>query len=180
MKRTLWALAVLVAMGGFLSAVAPGQTQRGPATLDDLLAELRGLRADLSQSAAASMRMQSLVARLSLQEQRINTMGRQLSDVNNQLEAITRERAAQEDHFKRFESDVATGSIPQDMPREQAEAEIARQKRGLSEMRAREQQLRAQAANVAALYAEEQGRWTEFNGRLDDLERALPPAPGRR
>jgi hypothetical protein len=36
-----------------------------------------------------------------------------------------------------------------------------------------EQQLRAQEAEVNANLAGEQGRWNEFNARLDELERSL-------
>jgi hypothetical protein len=37
-----------------------------------------------------------------------------------------------------------------------------------------EQQLRAQEAEAAANLAAEQGRWNDFNMRLDELERSLP------
>ena len=36
-----------------------------------------------------------------------------------------------------------------------------------------DQAMRAQETEIAALLAAEQGRWMEFNSRLDDLERAL-------
>ena len=45
-------------------AVASGQAQRSPATLDDLLAEMRALRADLSESSAVSTRALLLAARV--------------------------------------------------------------------------------------------------------------------
>jgi septal ring factor EnvC (AmiA/AmiB activator) len=171
--RKPFRVTLLVGLAAAVATIAFGQTPRNPATMDDLLAELRGLRADLSHVAAANMRMQSLVARLSLQEQRINTLGRQLTDVNAQLEAVTRERIAQEDQLKQFESAVAGGSLPPEMPREDAERELGNQKRQASRTRAREQQLRTQAAEVTASLAAEQDRWTDFNARLDDLERAL-------
>ena len=37
-----------------------------------------------------------------------------------------------------------------------------------------EQQLRAQEAEAIANLSGEQGRWNEFNVRLDELERSLP------
>src|SRR4029077_13444243 len=48
---------------------------------DPLLTEVRALRAELNQAAGASIRTQLLVARLTLQEQRINTISKQLADV---------------------------------------------------------------------------------------------------
>ena len=137
--RKPFRVALLVGLAAAVATIAFGQTLRNPATMDDLLAELRGLRADLSHAAAANMRMQSLVARLSLQEQRINTLGRQLTDVNAHLEAVTRERIAQEDQLKQFESAIAGGSLPPEMPREDAERELGNQKRQASRTRAREQ-----------------------------------------
>jgi hypothetical protein len=77
-------LAVFV---GLLSGalVGSGQAQRSPATLDDLLTEIRGLRADLSQQSSASFRTQLLVARLTLQEQRINALAGQLNETRRAL-----------------------------------------------------------------------------------------------
>ena len=72
-------LAVLLVLG------VSGQAQRSPATVDDLLAEMRGLRADLNQSSTASVRAQLLVGRLQLQEVRINTLGRDLTDIRQRL-----------------------------------------------------------------------------------------------
>ena len=179
--RLSYTVAAVAVLGVVAAAVVSGQNQRGLATMDDLLAELRGLRADINNAAAASMRLQSLIARLSLQEQRINTLGRQVTDVNAQLETVTRERINHEDHLKQFESAIADGTLPQALRREDAEAEVASQRRSLSQIRAREAQLRNQAAAVAGLIATEQNRWSDFNGRLDDLERSLESdASGRR
>ena len=179
--RLSYSGAAIAVVGVVAAAVVSGQNQRGPATMDDLLAEVRGLRADISNSAAASMRLQSLIALLSLQEQRIDTLGRQATDVNAQLETVTRERINHEDHLKQLESAIAEGTLPQALRREDAEAEVAGQKRSLSQIRAREAQLRNQAAAVAGLIATEQNRWSDFNGRLDDLERSLESgASGRR
>ena len=51
-------LAVVVVAG------ISGQSQRSPATLDDLLAELRGLRSDLNASVGINTRAQVIVGRL--------------------------------------------------------------------------------------------------------------------
>jgi hypothetical protein len=99
-----------------------------------------------------------LVARLSLQEQRINTLGRQLIDVNAQLETVTRERTAQEESLKQFESAIVGGTIRPEMPREDAERELANQRMQASRTRAREQQLRTQATDIAGSLAAEQDR----------------------
>jgi len=75
--------AALVAV--VLTTLASGQIRQGPASLDDVVAELRGIRADLAETSSASVRSQLLLARLQLQEQRIYGLMRQLADVQNQL-----------------------------------------------------------------------------------------------
>jgi hypothetical protein len=75
-----------VALGFILmsiGAVVGAQTTAIPATLDDLLSELRGLRSDLARSSNATVRTQMLVARMQIQEQRINTVLRQITEVQN-------------------------------------------------------------------------------------------------
>ena len=37
-----------------------------------------------------------------------------------------------------------------------------------------EQRLRSEEADVQSVLSAEQGRWSDFNARLDELERALP------
>lgn len=55
--RKPFRVTLLVGLAAAVATIAFGQTPRNPATMDDLLAELRGLRADLSHVAAANMRM---------------------------------------------------------------------------------------------------------------------------
>jgi hypothetical protein len=79
-------VAAVVLIG--IAAVVAGQSARvAPSTttssLDDLLAEVRELRAEIHQAAGASIRTQLLVARLQLQEQRLNAVAQQLADVQN-------------------------------------------------------------------------------------------------
>ena len=164
---------VVIVAAGITATVASGQTQRSPATIDDLLAEVRALRADLSQANGASVRAQLLVARLSLQEQRINTLGRELTEVQSQVDTVVRERTDYEERFKKLDGVLSPDSVPSGERRDvQAMADQA--KAALSQAQAREQQLRTQASELLTLMTTEQNRWTEFNGRLDDLERSLP------
>jgi hypothetical protein len=66
-------LAVAIGLVVFVATSVSGQAQRPSATMDDLLAEVCGLRADLTQMAGVSGRMQVSLVRLSLQEQRAGT-----------------------------------------------------------------------------------------------------------
>jgi chromosome segregation ATPase len=162
--------ATLIAVGMVLSA----QGQRAPATLDDVLAELRGLRADLSRSSTATARMQLLTARLSLQEQRIAALARQHAEVTVRFTEAARQRSEAEARSKRVE----TEQFPPEMPRSEIEGVRAEFKRQVAQSVEAEQRLRTEEAELTRLISAEQSRWTEFNSRLDDLERSLT-APGR-
>ena len=72
-------------------------------TRASLPASTRGLR----ESSAASQRAQLLVARLQLQEQRINTVWRQLSEVEDKLQANEKSQAAPEQMLKLMGSNLA-------------------------------------------------------------------------
>ncbi len=76
-------VAVVVMVG--LAALASGQMRTGPASLEDVVAELRGIRADLAETSSASVRSQLILARMQLQEQRIYGLMRQISDVQQQI-----------------------------------------------------------------------------------------------
>jgi uncharacterized coiled-coil protein SlyX len=149
-----------------------GQGQRSSATLDDLLTEIRGLRTDIGQSSSASLRAQLLIARLSLQEQRITALAGQLAEAQRRIGSRNADPESPVIRLKRFEEAVQARTAPPDaanameqmLPRLQEEAAIWQRE---------EQALRTQENELAALFATEQNRWTDFNSRLDELERAL-------
>ena len=155
-----------------LFGVTYAQSAR-PDAMDQLLVEVQRLRADLQQASAASMRMQVLVARLSLQEQRIAALDRQSADVQQQLSAAARDKNAAGDHLNRMTSAVQGGQIPAEDQR-YLEQEVASLKNRLLEQTLRESSLQNRLNEIATTILAEQSRWTEFNTRLDELERMLP------
>jgi chromosome segregation ATPase len=159
-------------------AVVIGQGQRSPATLDDLLAELRGLRADASQTASASIRAQLLMGRLQLQEQRIITVSGQLAVARQQLTAVEGGIAQVSANLKRLEETSTTGGLSAD-DQTSLDREIAGIKATLKEMQQNAGTDRDREGELTSLLASEQGRWTDFNGRLDDLEQSLLKGPPR-
>ena len=60
-------------------------------------------------------------------------------------------------------------------PRKDLETNLPFLKNRLAEMRREDQQLRNQEGELLGLIATEQGRWSDFNTSLDELERQLPP-----
>jgi chromosome segregation ATPase len=165
---------VLLLAGVFVvGAVAlSGQAQRPPATLDDLLTEIRGLRADLRQTTRATTQMQLLTARLQLQEQRIAVLSNQRNDVPARLATETRLRADAERQVQTFE-DTMSRNEDLGVPRKELEAQQTFFKQVFTQHRDAEQQLRAQDSQLSSEIANEQNRWEEFNNRLDGLERSL-------
>ncbi len=174
-RTTLRSGGILVALSigatvVFAQAAPPAQER---SELGELIAEVRGLRADMNQVAGSSIRMQVLVARLSLQEQRIATLSRQATDLGMQLAAAARERIEVAERVANFE----TASTDADTPlavRRDLENALPREKSDLERRQQREQQLRTQESDLLGAIAAEQGRWQEFNNRLDELERSLP------
>jgi hypothetical protein len=165
-------IAISTCLALLVVGIVSGQGQRSPATLDDLLAEIRGLRTDIGQSASANLRAQLLIARLSLQEQRVTALAGQLAETQRGISLRNANPESPVIRLKRLEEAAqaqtaqpdAIASIEQMLPRLREEAAIWQRD---------ERALRAQEDELAALITTEQSRWADFNSRLDDLERAL-------
>jgi hypothetical protein len=156
MRTKLIACGLLIA-----GAVAvSGQSQRQPATLDDLVMEIRALRADLKSSAAATTRTQMLTARLQLQEQRIAVLANQRSDIMARLVVETRLRADAQGHVQRFE-EMKNRNESAGIPRAELESQEQMFKGTFTQHRDAEQQLRGQESDLSAQIAAEQNRWQD-------------------
>ena len=147
-----------------------------------LLAEVRALRADLAQANQAGVRAQLLTARVQLQEQRVMYFDRRRADLATRAaEAAekTRQLAAELTGDEERLRQMRAGSAQ--IPKEQLEpmikmfeSAVAKSKADALAASELEQRLRIEEADMQSLLAVEQGRWSDFNARLDELERALP------
>jgi hypothetical protein len=165
-------LLILVGIFAAGAVVAAGQAQRGPVSLDDVVNEIRGLRADLKRSTVATTQVQLLTARLQLQEQRLAVLSNQRNDVSARLVTATGQRADAERELQGVE-DMKTRNEELRIPRAELER-MERDTRGRFQLRRdAEQQLRAQESQLSGDIANEQNRWQDFNNRLDELERSL-------
>ena len=165
----------LITLGVVLvGAVAlSGQAQRQPASLDDVVSELRALRTELRQTSRASTQSQLLTVRLQLQEQRLAVLSNQRQLVVTKLTDEERQRIAAEAQLKMFQGSGEAKNLPEAFPRDQLEAMTNEFKRMVELHKNTEQNLRAQEAALSGDIANEQGRWQDFNNRLDELERSL-------
>ena len=152
-------MAVGTCLAVMVVGVASGQGQRSPATLDDLLTEIRGMRGDINRAASVSVRAELLTARVTLQELRLGTAAQQLANVRQQL-AESRLRLAP--------------STEQIKPAMETTSQILAPLRyTVQQEQQRNRVLQNEEAALMRVIQGEESRWTEFNSRLDDLERAL-------
>ena len=162
-----------------VSAVALGGPRNGeaqvasssPDVLVALLVEVRGLRSAMEQMASAGPRVQLALGRLQLQEQRVNTLVRRLEDVKTSmaqartgLEELTG-RLTEHERLSRESSDPET--------RHQSEVELKQLKAAIARGTLDLQRLQGEEATLSQDLSAEQGRWSEINQRLEELERAL-------
>jgi hypothetical protein len=152
--------------------VVSGQGQRSPATLDDLLREIRGLRADVNESLRSTTRSQVVMARVQAQELRISSFKGDLANTQIQLRLAAQERERTEATATGVEDGIRSGNLTTERAR-QLEKELADVKDRLYREQRTENELRNREAELVNTLAIEQGRWSDFNSRLDDLERAL-------
>jgi chromosome segregation ATPase len=163
MSRIVAAVVVAVVVVALLSRQSTGSLQTpAKSSTDDLLNEVRALRAELHQAVSASIRTQLLVARFQLQEQRFNLIARQLTETREEIAKIEQARAFMTAQLKPF------GEMS-----EEAQKAFEPLKAIVEQGQQREQELRAREAELSAQLAAEQSRWSEFNDRLDAVEREL-------
>jgi hypothetical protein len=142
------------------------------ASMDDLVAEVRGLRAEIQQLADSSLEAQLLVARLQVQEQRIASIAKQLADTEEQLGRLD---AARNPFLTKMLKDMQAGP-----PSDPGEAELfAGMRAQLEKIENGDPALKERQAALSRQLADEQARWVAFNARLEDLERRVAAAKRR-
>jgi chromosome segregation ATPase len=172
-RRVLYVAVVIYLMYGLVGVMsAQTPASQAPASLDDLLSEVRGLRAEINQAAAASIRAQLLVARLQVQEQRLAGYARQLTDLQTQLATASRQRAESEREIQRLVQAKDSAETPPDIQKDMT-AMIKDVSSRTAQAQERERQVQAQISELQSVMASEQGRWIDFNDRLDALERSI-------
>jgi hypothetical protein len=135
-----------------------------------LVAEIRLLRQAVEQSGATAAQAQLLLGRVSLQEQRLANLGRVLQDARSRYRDAQTDAARHEEELRR----MSTGPGPSEPhEREAWTQQVAQMKREAARAAARVAELRADDAEAERALTSEQGRWSDFNQRLEALERGL-------
>jgi chromosome segregation ATPase len=175
-RKVMLIAGVLAGAGGALFAQGTRSPVDGPAQ-DALLAEVRALRAEISQVSSASIRMQLLVARLQLQEQRVFTVGRQLADAQSALAAVQARITGERARVRQLEDAASRAPGQERLAIQQVILEAGTQ---IEQQQRQELQLQAREAELVKAVNEAQVQWTDFNARLDALERSLPAGVSHR
>jgi hypothetical protein len=169
--KVLLIVCAFAGIGGALFA----QEMRRPisdSAQDALLAEVRALRSEINQMASVGIRSQLLVARLQLQEQRVLTAGRHLVETQDALAALRLEIAGEQARVDQLEKSMSRSTAQGQAQIQQA---ILAAKAQIEQQKNRQQELQARETDLLHSLNNEQSRWTDFNDRLDALQRSLPP-----
>ena len=172
--RTILLTTILVSaalLGGSREGHAQAGTQPAPDVLAALLVEVRGLRQAMEQMASAGPRVQLALGRLQLQEQRVNTQVRRLEEIKSNLVQARRELTDHTDQAGQLERAIRETADAE--KRREFEAELPELRRRVERTTAEVQRLQNEEATVSQDISSEQARWSDFNQRLEDLERTL-------
>jgi chromosome segregation ATPase len=170
----LFRFGAIVLLGALAPAFASAQsTSPDNATMQELLSEVRQLRRTVERTLSVGPRMQIVLQRAQLQEQKASRISQQLDEVRKQIFAETARQAAANERLAKIDLDIS--------------AETDAQRRGqLEDLRTDlkalagkgpDQQLRAREAELANSLETEQAALAELNEKLDALERLLEPSP---
>jgi chromosome segregation ATPase len=172
MARTVALVAlvsVLITSGSFVARL-PAQQQASTQT--ELLAEVRLLRQAIESLTGVNARVQIVFGRLQLQEQRTSTAAKRLEEVRLSSTRAAAAVAETSDHLKELEQTINDARRkPEEI--EQLKAESAMMTRQLERMDQDRLRLVADETDAANALNQEQGRWSDLNRQLDELERAL-------
>lgn len=170
-RRT--ALAVLVCLviaGGAFSLPLVAQQPASPQT--ELLAEVKLLRQAIESLAGTNARVQIVFGRLQLQETRTTNASRRLDQAREALTSMTRSISEMSDVVKDHEA-VANDARRRPEDAEQARANAVVIKRQIDRMEIDRARLAGDETEAASALNQEQGRWSDLNRQLEELERTL-------
>jgi hypothetical protein len=171
-RRRVQALAVagLAATVGF--ATLGGQAERMPnSELKALVEEVRALRLVVERTSTHASQAQLLLGRVQLQENRLTSLGRQYQEARTRSLDAQMGTAEAETRLQATTEDLRNATAPE--VRQAAEGAITAMKQEVARLQTRAQQMRTDEAGALDALTTEQHRWSDFNQRLEALEREL-------
>lgn len=167
-------ITALIVVAGL--ATLAGQAGRGsPGDLQAVVEEIRALRLSLERTTTHASQAQLLLGRVQLQENRLATLGRQYQEARTRSLDAQMARDDAEGRLQRMAEQLRGTTVAEE--RQALEDGIAGMKLEVGRLQLRAEQLRSDEAGALEALTTEQHRWSDFNQRLEALERALAP-PG--
>src|SRR5688500_11560677 len=153
------AISLMLGVGAIVVAMyaRPAGQTTSQAPNDPVVAEIRALRVDLNQRLDASIRAQLMVSRLSMQEQRLNNVIRQLTEAQDQLKENESTRTQVTQGFKMLGLDKAT-----EKEKQEAGFMMAPLKTAIENLEKSDAELNLRIADLTNQLNQEQARWNAF------------------
>ena len=142
----------------------------------ELLAEVRLLRQSIEALAGTNARVQIVFGRLQLQEQRTTTATARLDQARSALDDLNQRAAQNNDQIKRLEA-VAEDTRLKPEELEQTRVELRMMTREGERLETERARLMTAESDAAGVLNQEQGRSSDLNRQLDELERQLTRPP---
>ena len=154
----------------FVARVPAQQTQAPLQT--ELLAEVRLLRQAIESLAGTNARVQIVFGRLQLQEQRMQAAAARLEMTRMPALSINQRAADAANRYKELEESIAENRAkPEQLDDMRRELRALRGE--IDQIEAERVRLQTAEADAAANLNLEQGRWSDLNRQLEELERTL-------
>jgi hypothetical protein len=162
-------LLIAPALVGATLMTGQSTTPVRPSPPNDVVHEIRALRADIREMAATSLRAQLLLARLQVEERRIAELARELGETQEQIRAL-------ESAHNPFVTQMLT-KLNEQQPDSDGANLFSGVKAQLEKFENGDPVLKERQARLTQQLSEEQARWTAYNAQLEALERAAAPQP---
>jgi hypothetical protein len=166
---------LLAALATPLALMAQAQTANpDSATMEALLSEVRQLRRTVEKTLSVGPRMQVILQRAQLQEQKVSRLSQQLDEVRKQIADEAAQRTAFTEQLAIVDQDISAETDA----RRHAQLEDMRKDLKMVAGRGPDQHLGARESELANSLETEQAVLNELDGKLDALDRQLeaPPA----
>jgi septal ring factor EnvC (AmiA/AmiB activator) len=167
-------IVLLAALAASSARITRAQTpNQDTATIEALLSEVRQLRRTVEKMLSVGPRMQVILQRAQLQEQKVSRLSQQLDEVRKQIAEETAHQSAMAERLANLDQDISAETDA----RRHGELEEARKELKMAAGRGPDQRLGARESELANSLATEQAVLNELNEKLDALERQLEASP---
>jgi len=176
MSRSTTFVTAILTVSIIAAFVARVPAQQPASLQTELLTEVRLLRQALESLTGTNVRVQIVFGRLQLQEQRTAAAARRLDEVRGELAGLSISAGDMGERVKEFE-EMSSDSRRKPEELEAVRHELTMVRRQLAGVDAERARLMNEENEAAGMLNQEQGRSSDLNRQLDELERQLIKPP---